>query len=48
MAGEVWIDTDPDKAHNTKYGYKDDGEKPYEKAEVYVYKVYLDKNGKEF
>ncbi len=47
MAGEVWIDTDPDKAHNTKYGYKDDGEKPYEKAEVYVYKVYLDKNGKE-
>ncbi len=47
MAGEVWIDTDPDKAHDTKYGYKDNGEKPYEKAEVYVYKVYLDKDGKE-
>lgn len=44
MAGEVWIDTDPDKAHNTTYGYKDEEDKPYEKAEVYVYKVY-ERNG---
>ena len=45
MAGEVWIDKDPDKAHSdTKYGYRDEDDTPYEKAEVYVYKVY-ERNG---
>lgn len=47
MAGEVWIDTDPDKLNDTTYGLKEEGETPYEKAEIYVYKVYYDENGNE-
>ncbi len=47
IAGEVWIDTEPDKKKDTIDGIKEDGEKPYEKAEVYVYQVYFNKQGKE-
>ena len=47
IEGEVWIDTDPDKKNDTDYGIKEDGEEPYENAEVYVYKVYMDANGNE-
>ena len=46
MAGEVWIDTPADKATNTTEGKRDDGEKGYKNAEVYVYKV-TKKNGTE-
>lgn len=47
IEGEVWIDTEPDKKNDTTHGLKEDGEKPYEKAEVYVYKVYMDESGNE-
>ena len=47
IEGEVWIDTEPDKKNDTTHGLKEDGEKPYEKAEVYVYKVYMDDSGNE-
>jgi len=47
MAGEVWIDKKADKK-NADYidGKREDGEEGYKNAEVYVYKVYKDQNGK--
>ena len=47
IEGEVWIDTKQDKANgNVTEGKRDDGEKGYKNAEVYVYKVYKN-NGTE-
>ena len=47
MAGEVWIDIEPDKMNVDKVnGTRQDGEKGYKNAEVYIYKVYKGKLGK--
>ncbi len=46
MEGDVWIDKVPDKKNpQYEYGTKQDGEKGYKNAEVYIYKVLRDKSG---
>ena len=46
MEGEVWIDTTPDKKNpNYVNGTKQEGEKAYKNAEVYIYKVTKDQSG---
>lgn len=46
MAGEVWIDKVADKK-NPQYneGTREEGDKGYKNAEVYIYKVYKNKSG---
>lgn len=47
IAGEVWIDSEPDKKNpDFIEGKREDSEKGYKNAEVYIYKVKRDKNGK--
>ena len=47
IEGEVWIDTKQDKANGSvTEGKRDEGEKGYKNAEVYVYKVFKN-NGTE-
>lgn len=47
MEGEVWIDQVPDKKNpDLKEGTREAGDKSYKNAEVYIYKIFKDKNGK--